>query len=175
MRNVQIYSTNLKVAQSKNNINNSDAFVSKNEKRNTFLKSFLPFERGYFFEVLTSDIKASLFYIFYIPKRNSALKKNFENWWFIAWYNTVHALSLKTITSFPKQKIKLKVLSRHKGDALHWNGEPHHLFCRTLILWLSTDSVLLIFTLTFGLMSPTSMSRDKLSRRDKVVDDVDMS
>lgn len=75
MRNVQIYSTNLKVAQSKNNINNSDAFVSKNEKRNTFLKSFLPFERGYFFEVLTSDIKASLFYIFYIPKRNSALKK----------------------------------------------------------------------------------------------------
>lgn len=49
VRNVQIYSTNLKVAQSKNNINNSDAFVSKNEKRNTFLKSFLPFERGYFF------------------------------------------------------------------------------------------------------------------------------
>lgn len=76
VRNVQIYSTNLKVAQSKNNINNSDAFVSKNEKRNTFLKSFLPFERGFFFfEVVTSDIKASLFYIFYIPKRNSALKK----------------------------------------------------------------------------------------------------
>lgn len=67
VRNVQIYSTNLKVAQSKNNINNSDAFVSKNEKR------------VFFFEVLTSDIKASLFYIFYIPKRNSALKKNFEN------------------------------------------------------------------------------------------------
>lgn len=136
-----------------------------------------------FFEVLTSDIKASLFHIFYIPKRTSALKKkihtelsiNFENWWFIAWYNTVHALSLKTITSFPKQKIKLKVLSRHKGDALHWNGEPHHLFCCTLILWLSTNSILLIFNLTFGLMSPTWMSRDKLSRRDKVVDDVDMS
>lgn len=82
-------------------------------------------KEGIFFEVLTSDIKASLFYIFYIPKRNSALKKNFENWWFIAWYNTVHALSLKTITSFPKQKIKLKVLSRHKGDALHWNDETH--------------------------------------------------
>lgn len=49
VRNVQIYSTNLKVAQSKNNVNNSDAFVSKNEKRNTFLvfKSFLPFERGF--------------------------------------------------------------------------------------------------------------------------------
>lgn len=79
VRNVQIYSTNLKVAQSKNNINNSDAFVSKNEKRNTFLKSFLPFERVFFFfEVLTSDIKASLFYIFYIPKRNSALKKTLK-------------------------------------------------------------------------------------------------